>query len=199
MEKLNQLHLKGKTTELVPLQAIHAKPLVAAATDGKLWELPFTSVPSAETIDTYLKKAQATVASREAHPFAVVHKASGNIIGSTRYYNIEPGNRRLSIGYTWYAKSYQRSSVNTECKLLLLEYAFEQLEVIAVEFMTHYHNFASRAAIARLGARQDGVLRNHRIERDGTYRDSVVFSMLPHEWPAAKAALQHKLAQYSSR
>ena len=122
-------------------------------------------------------------------PFVVRRKSDGRIVGSTRYFNLDEKNRRVEIGHTWYSRSVQRSGINSEAKLLLLTHAFEALRCIAVEFRTHYFNFASREAIARLGARQDGILRNHQISPDGTLRDTVVFSIIESEWPAAKANL----------
>ncbi len=128
-----------------------------------------------------------------AMPFVVRANADGDIVGSTRYFNVDAANRRLEIGHTWYAKRAQRSAVNTECKLLLLTHAFEALQCIAVEFRTHFFNFASRAAIARLGAKQDGILRNHQVMPDGTRRDTVVFSVIESEWPSVKRNLQFLL------
>jgi RimJ/RimL family protein N-acetyltransferase len=132
-------------------------------------------------------------------PFIVRDKESNKIVGCTRYFNVDEVNHRLEIGYTWYAESVQRTSVNTECKYLLLSHAFEKLDAIAVEFRTHWHNHKSRAAIARLGAKQDGVLRNHQRSADGIYRDTVVFSIINLEWPAVKKSLEFKLnEQYQS-
>jgi RimJ/RimL family protein N-acetyltransferase len=128
-----------------------------------------------------------------AMPFAVRDNASGEIVGSTRYFNVDPVNRRLEIGHTWYARRAQRTAINTECKLLLLTHAFEALSCIAVEFRTHWFNHASRAAIARLGAKQDGVLRNHQLMPDGSLRDTVVFSILESEWPGVKRHLRFLL------
>jgi len=130
---------------------------------------------------------------RTAMPFVIRENKGGTIIGSTRFCNIDEQNQRAEIGYTWYAKSYQRSGINTECKLMLLTHAFEQLQAIAVEFRTHWHNQASRQAILRLGAKQDGVLRNHQKSVDGCYRDTVVFSIIDHEWPVVKKSLKFKL------
>jgi len=126
-------------------------------------------------------------------PFVVIDNDNGKIIGATRFCNASADSRRVEIGYTWYSTSYQRTSVNTECKLLLLTYAFEALDAIAVEFRTHWHNEKSRKAITRLGAKQDGVLRNHSIQADGAYRDTVVFSIINLEWPTVKKSLQFKL------
>jgi RimJ/RimL family protein N-acetyltransferase len=125
--------------------------------------------------------------------FVIREIATGDVVGSTRYFNVDAANRRLEIGHTWYAKRVQRTAVNTECKLLLLTHAFEALGCIAVEFRTHFFNFASREAIARLGAKQDGILRNHQIMPDGTLRDTVVFSIIAPEWPTVKRHLEHRL------
>ncbi len=129
----------------------------------------------------------------DALPFVVRDNATGDIVGSTRYFNVDAANRRLEIGHTWYARRVQRTPVNTECKLLLLTHAFETLRCIAVEFRTHWFNHASRAAIARLGAKQDGVLRNHQLMADGAKRDTVVFSIIDNEWPAVRAHLAYQL------
>jgi len=123
-------------------------------------------------------------------------KNNGDIIGSTRYYNVQPEHRRLEIGYTWYAKKYQRTGVNTECKYLMLKYAFEDLNCIAVQFLTNWHNLRSRAAIVRLGAKQDGVLRNHRLNADGSCRDTVVFSIIEQEWQSVKKSLKYEMKKY---
>ncbi|WBA15890.1 GNAT family N-acetyltransferase [Salinivibrio proteolyticus] len=187
--------LHGDMVSLVPLSASHADALVEAATDGKLWELWYTSVPNAESVEGYIASALDEKAKDKALPFAVIEKESGRVIGSTRLANADAANKRVELGYTWYASRYHRSSVNTECKRLLLAYAFESLGVIAVEFRTHWLNQASRAAIARLGAKQDGVLRNHKIV-NGVYRDTVVFSIIESEWPAIKLNLDYKLARY---
>ena len=130
---------------------------------------------------------------RGALTFVIRDNASGDIVGSTRYFNVDATHRRLEIGHTWHARRAQRTAINTECKLLLLAHAFEVLDCIAVEFRTNFFNFQSRAAIARLGARQDGILRNHQILPDGTLRDTVVFSIIAAEWPAVKRHLAHQL------
>lgn len=185
--------LESDTIALLPLDASHQDALLTAAKDGILWELWYTSVPSSATINNYLDKALAEKENGQAYPFVVFHKKTKQIIGSTRYYNLQPEHRRLEIGYTWYAKSHQRTRVNTECKYLLLQYAFEIKHCIAVQFMTDWHNIASRNAIARLGAHQDGLLRNHRLNSDGSYRDSVVFSITENEWSGVKKNLTQKL------
>ncbi|SQD76924.1 GNAT family N-acetyltransferase [Moritella yayanosii] len=190
---LEETKLVGTIVTLMPLQRKHADALIEAASDGNLWELWFTSIPTAETIDMYIEKALNDHSLGLALPFVVVDNATGDIIGSTRLCEISPENDRVEIGYTWYAKRHQQTGVNTECKYLLLQHAFEQLNVIATEFRTHWHNHVSRAAIARLGAKQDGVLRNHKKDKDGHYRDTVVFSIIDHEWPMVKHSLNYKM------
>lgn len=185
--------LEGKLVKLIPLDLSHQNDLLNAASDGNLWELWFTSVPSATTISKYLNSALENQQKGLALPFTIVDKKTNKIVGSTRYLNIEAENRRLEIGATWYAKSVQRTGINTECKYLLLQHAFETLGCIAVEFRTHYHNLASRNAILRLGAKQEGILRNHRIDPQGNYRDTVVFSILDNEWKTVKASLEYRM------
>ncbi|CAI1804283.1 Putative ribosomal N-acetyltransferase YdaF [Serratia quinivorans] len=192
---LVETELKSESISLIPLRKKHAPQLVEAATDGSLWELWFTSVPTEDTVEDYIDLALSEQVAGRALPFAVVHNATQKIIGTTRVCHADGQNRRAEIGYTWYAKSHQKTAVNTECKLLLLSYLFESLAVIAVEFRTHWHNHVSRAAITRLGAKQDGVLRNHQKNADGSYRDTVVFSIIDHEWPMVKKSLSYKLRQ----
>ncbi|WP_163832895.1 GNAT family N-acetyltransferase [Spartinivicinus ruber] len=187
--------LVGNQVTLEPLSMAHVSSLQNAATDGELWQLWFTSVPSPDQTVSYVQTALMMAEQQAALPFVVRDKQSNTVIGSTRFCNVDQKNRRLEIGYTWYAKRFQRTAINTEAKSLLLTHAFEQLKVIAVEFRTHWHNQASRAAIARLGAKQDGVLRNHQQTAEGVYRDTVVFSIIESEWPAVKQNLLYKLAQ----
>lgn len=187
---LSETTLEGAIITLIPLRREHAHALLDAASDGELWNLWYTSVPSSTTIQAYLDHAFNDQNIGRGLPFAVIDNATRKIIGTTRYCNADPFNKRLEIGYTWYAKSFQRTGVNTECKYLLLSHAFEHLQAIAVEFRTHWHNLASRRAIARLGAKQDGVLRNHQKSADGIYRDTVVFSIIDQEWPAVKRNLE---------
>lgn len=193
---LNQVELTSASVKLIPLQHEHAPSLLQAAGDGELWKLWFTGVPKEQTIFAYIENALDQQAKGLALPFAVMDKATGTLIGSTRFCNADLINHRVEIGYTWYAKRHQRSAINTECKQLLLTHAFETLKAIAVEFRTHWHNQASRQAIARLGAKQDGVIRNHQKTADGVYRDTVIFSIINHEWPAVKMGLAHKLSVY---
>ncbi|MBK7373030.1 MAG: GNAT family N-acetyltransferase [Saprospiraceae bacterium] len=191
--------LTGQYVTLEPLNHTHAEGLEAAASDGKLWNLWFTSVPRPEKVHEFIETALAEQLAGKSIPFVVRRSEDEAIVGSTRYMNIEQVVRRLEIGHTWYAASAQRTPINTECKLLLLRHAFESLACVAVEFRTHRFNEASRRAILRLGAVQDGILRNHRIGADGTLRDTVVFSILQSEWPAVKMNLNFKLSQYLER
>lgn len=190
---IDPVTLTGAHVALVPLTMEHESALANAAADGELWKLWYTSVPTPDQTRAWIASALDMRDSLGAHPFAVIDLKSGDVVGSTRYFNVEAAHRRLEIGHTWYARRVQRSSLNTEAKLLLLTHAFESLKTIAVEFRTHYMNQQSRAAIARLGARQDGILRNHQIGRDGIYRDTVVFSIIESEWPAVRANLRMKL------
>ncbi|MGB3548812.1 MAG: GNAT family protein [Saprospiraceae bacterium] len=192
---LQPLTLKRDPVRLIPLQTEHREELLQAAADGELWKIWYTSVPSPESMDTYLATALLERAEGRGLPFAVVHQPSGRVIGCTRYYEVDAKNRRLRIGYTWYARSYQRTAVNTTCKYLLLRHAFEQLDCIAVEWETNFHNHPSRRAIARLGAKQDGILRNHRIDSDGCLRDTVLFSVIASEWPTVKKSLGFELTK----
>ncbi len=182
--------LEGTHATLEPLAREHEPDIRRAASDGELWRLWYTSVPAPEKTSAWLDTALDMRERLGAMPFVVRSTASGEVVGSTRYFNVDAANRRLEIGHTWYAKSAQRTGVNTECKLLLLTHAFEMLRCIAVEFRTHWFNHRSREAIARVGAKQDGVLRNHQLLPDGTYRDTVVFSIIESEWPAVKRHLR---------
>lgn len=191
---LQPVTLKAQHVTLEPLSMTHAPALAQAAADGELHRLWYTSVPGPRDVDAYVEKALAQQAAGLALPFAV-RDAQGDIVGSTRYCNVDAANRRVEIGYTWYARRVQRTALNTEAKRLLLAHAFETLGCIAVEFRTHWHNRQSREAIARLGAKQDGVLRNHMIMPDGTYRDTVVFSIIASEWPTVRRGLDWRLEQ----
>jgi len=192
MAFIEPVTLSGRHVTLEPLAASHHDALVEAASDGELWKLWYTSVPAPEAMAGWLDAALA-LPSQHGLAFALRDARDGAIVGSTRYFNVDPRNRRLEIGHTWHARRAQRTGINTEAKLLLLGHAFEALQCIAVEFRTHWMNQQSRAAIARLGAKQDGVLRNHQRMTDGTLRDTVVFSIIESEWPAVKRHLQYKL------
>jgi len=196
MINLEPTTLEGKLTQLIPLEKAHKNALLEAAKDGHLWELWYTSIPSEETIDQYIEMALQQQKDQTALPFVVLHKKNNKIIGTTRYCNIDLANNRLDIGYTWYAKTYQRTGVNTECKYLLLKQAFEAYNTIAVEFRTSWHNHQSRNAILRLGAKQDGVLRNHRVDSEGCLRDTVVFSIVQSEWKIVEKALAFHKSKY---
>jgi RimJ/RimL family protein N-acetyltransferase len=185
--------LKGRHATLEPLAREHEDSLRSAARDGELWRLWYTSIAPPEKMGDYVATALDMREKLGAMPFVVRDNASGAIVGCTRYFNVDAVNRRLEIGHTWYAKRAQRTAINTECKLLLLTHAFEALDCIAVEFRTHWFNHASREAILRLGAKHDGVLRNHQVGPDGSYRDTVVFSIIESEWPAVKRHLKFML------
>ncbi|MEP6997957.1 MAG: GNAT family protein [Betaproteobacteria bacterium] len=185
--------LKGEHATLEPLKAEHEAALRDAAADGELWRLWYTSVAPPGGMGGYIAAALDMRERLGAMPFAVRDNATGEVVGCTRYFNVDATNRRLEIGHTWYAQRAQRTAINTECKLLLLTHAFEVLGCIAVEFRTHWFNRASRAAIERLGAKQDAVLRNHQLLPDGSKRDTVVFSIIDGEWPAVRRHLKFQL------
>lgn len=187
--------LRGSHVRLEPLQRGHAPALGAAAGDGELWRLGYTSVPTADTAADYIDKALAMQAAGQALAFAVLDSA-GAVVGSTRFYALDPNAPRVQIGYTWYARRVQRTGLNTEAKLLLLRHAFDRMGCICVGFETSRLNQASRVAIARLGAREDGVLRNHMRHPDGSVRDTVAFSIIQSEWPAVQCRLKAMLEQH---
>jgi N-acetyltransferase len=196
MPFLEPVTLTGDLVVLEPLQDAHHDELVRAASDGRLWDLWYTSVPSPETMRADLADKLARQAAGEVLPFTVRRTDTGAVVGMTTYLNVEADVPRLEIGSTWTAASAQRTGVNAESKLLLLTHAFDVLGCLAVEFRTHWHNHQSRAAIARLGAKQDGVLRTHRRMPDGSLRDTVVFSIIDSEWPAVRSGLRHRLAGF---
>jgi N-acetyltransferase len=193
MRKPEPCTLETPLVRLEPLSAGHAAALEAAARDGELWNLRVTSVPAPGDAAAYV--AAAIKGRDEGHmlPFAVRDIPSGAIIGTTRYHDIVPAVERLEIGYTWYGKSWQRRHVNTTCKLLLMTHAFEALGAQLVGWRTDNYNFASQRALERLGARKDGVLRHHALRRDGTVRDTVMYSVAAGEWPEVKAHLRYQL------
>ncbi|MBO6891313.1 MAG: GNAT family N-acetyltransferase [Roseibium sp.] len=186
--------LTGKHAQLVPLSHLHATDLAEAAAEGDLWKVWYTTVPAPDAVSAEIDRRLGLQESGSMLPFAVL-TPDGKAVGMTTYMNIDAANKRVEIGSTWYRKSVQRTGLNTQCKLMLLSHAFEELECIAVEFRTHFMNRQSRAAIERLGAKLDGVLRSHMCMPDGTLRDTAVYSILPHEWPAVKSGLTHKLEQ----
>ena len=189
MSWLQPVALKGSRASLVPLDHGHASDLVEALHDGELWKLWYTSIPSPDKLVDFIDRRLAAQAKGSLLAFAVLDNATGKAIGMTNYLNVEPDHRRLEIGGTWYRKSVQRSAVNTQCKFLLLAHAFDTLRCIAVEFRTHFFNDQSRRGIERLGAKLDGILRNHQIADNGTLRDTCVYSIIAGEWPTAKAHL----------
>ncbi|MBC5763159.1 GNAT family N-acetyltransferase [Ramlibacter albus] len=195
MRKPEPVILDSEHVRLEPLTAKHVDGLEAAARDGELWNLRVTSVPEPGDTAAYVAAALQGYEAGHMLPFAVIDKASGAVIGSTRYHDIVMAVERLEIGYTWYAKSRQRSHVNTTCKLMLMQHAFDTLGAKLVGWRTDNYNFASQKAIERLGARKDGVLRHHALRRDGTVRDTVMYSLTAGEWPEVKAHLAYQLAR----
>ncbi len=194
MTWLKPTTLEDAGVALVPLSHDHREPLVEAVKDGELWNLWYTLIPKPDGMTAEIDRRLGLAEKGSMLPFTVLDKTQDNKpVGITTYMNVDAANRRVEIGSTWYRKSVQRSPLNTRCKLLLLEYAFEKLDCIAVEFRTHFFNHQSREAIARLGAKQDGILRNHQLGANGSMRDTVVFSILPNEWPAVKTHLQSRL------
>ncbi|MBV9646145.1 MAG: GNAT family N-acetyltransferase [Candidatus Eremiobacteraeota bacterium] len=193
MMRLEPLTLTGNVAILAPLTPEHANDLRNAACDGELWKLWYTSVPTPAQMDAEIARRLALQRDGTMLPFAVIEKAAGEAVGMTTYMNIDAPNQRVEIGSTWYRKRVQRTVLNTECKFMLLQHAFETLDCIAVEFRTSSFNFASRRAIERLGAHLDGVLRNHTRHSDGTLRDTYVYSIIAPEWPAVKANLAFHL------
>jgi len=192
---ITPLTLKGEHVTLEPLAMSHAEELAEAARDGELWKLWYTTVPHPDGMKAEIERRLGLQAAGSMLPFAIRRNDTQALCGMTTYMHIDATNRRLEIGSTWYAKSAQRTAINTEAKLMLLTHAFESLRCIAVEFRTHWMNQQSRAAIARLGARQDGILRNHMRMPDGSLRDTVVFSIIESEWPAIKRHLAFKLGR----
>jgi RimJ/RimL family protein N-acetyltransferase len=189
--------LEGHGVRLEPLAPEHADALAAAASDGRLWELWFTSVPAPHEAADYVAQALAGRTAGHMLPFVVRDLSSGAIVGSTRYHDIVPAVGRVEIGYTFYAARVQRSHVNTACKLLLFAHAFEHLRCTVVGLRTDGMNFASQRAIAALGARCDGTLRRFALRRDGTLRDTVMFSVVDHEWPDVRRHLESRLARHA--
>lgn len=187
--------LSDDRVRLEPLETRHLEGLLSAAADGELWKLRFTSVPDPADTAGYIERAHQHQAEGYRLPFAVIDVAGGRVLGSTSYHDIVPDVERLEIGYTWYARSAQRTHVNTRAKLLLLSHAFDTLQAKLVGFRTDNFNFASQRAIERLGAKRDGVLRHHFRRRDGTVRDTVMYSISAGEWPEVKAHLEWQVSR----
>ena len=186
--------IEGKTVRLEPLSADHVPGLMEAVRDGDLWNLWYTRIPTPEGMAAEVQSRLQQQAAGTMAPWAIRRLDTGALCGMTTYMNIKAEHRRVEIGSTWLAASAQRTGINAEMKYLLLTRAFEELDCIAVEFRTHWHNHASRAAIARLGAKQDGVLRSNEIWVDGSRRDVVVFSILDSEWSSVRLGLKHRMA-----
>ncbi len=193
MAWLEPITLTGPNVTLAPLDARHHDDLVSAVKDGELWRLWYTSIPTPEGMLDEIERRLRLQEKGEMLPFAVIPHAHGRAAGMTTYMNVDAPNRRVEIGSTWYSKTVQRTGLNTECKLLLLTHAFETLDCIAVEFRTHFFNRQSRAAIERLGAKLDGILRSHQLWK-GTLRDTCVYSIVAAEWPTVKRHLQFALS-----
>jgi RimJ/RimL family protein N-acetyltransferase len=191
--------LEGPGVRLEPLGIEHVEGLAKAVQDGRLWELWFTGVPEPSGVPAYVESALRGQAAGHMLPWAVRELSSGTLIGSTRYHDVVAAVDRVEIGSTWYAKSWQRSHVNTTCKLLLFQHAFESVGCQVVGLRTDNFNFASQRAIEALGARKDGVIRHHAPRRDGSARDTVMYSVLAAEWPAVKRHLEFRLARHGAR
>ena len=196
MPWLEPVTLAGKHAVLEPLTHQHHDALVEAVKDGELWKLWYTSVPEPSKMKAEIDRRLGLQAKGEMLPFTVLDATTNAAAGMTTYMNVDATNRRMEIGSTWYRKSAQRTAINTECKLLLLNHAFDQMNCIAVEFRTHFFNHASRKAIERLGAKLDGILRSHQVASNGTLRDTCVYSIIAAEWPTVKAHLSFKSSQY---
>ena len=191
---VQMISLSGSRVCLRPLQASDAAALVEAASDGELWNLPFTVVPSAATVDAYIESALDGLKAGHVLPFVTMLQGSQRIVGSTRFWKIDQRNRKLEIGSTWISSSWQKSFVNTEAKYLMLRHAFEELQCVRVQFTTDEINLRSREALLRLGAQQEGIVRHERIMPDGRKRNSVRFSIIDNEWPVVRSRLETRLA-----
>ena len=200
MSELEQLFidvdLKQNNVRLIPLSYAHEYGLAEACKDGELWNLRITSAPHFSEVKNYIETALEQKAQGSRYPFVVIEESTGKIIGTTSFHDILLAVKRFEIGYTWYAKSVQRTHVNTTCKLLLLKFAFEQLQANTVGLRTDQFNFKSQKAIERLGAKKDGVIRGHALRKDGTIRDTVMYSIVQAEWENVKAHLEDLLARH---
>jgi N-acetyltransferase len=192
MPWLEPVTLSGPHARLEPLSHQHLEGLTEAVKDGELWKLWYTFIPPPEDMGKEIERRLSLQRAGSMLPFTVFDSA-GDIAGMTTYMNVDTANRRVEIGSTWYARRVQRSALNTQCKLLLLAHAFDDLDCIAVEFRTHFFNQQSRRGIERLGAKLDGILRNHQLATNGTLRDTVVYSIIASEWPTVRAHLTYQL------
>lgn len=195
--EFEKITLEGNDVRLEPLSRNHRDGLIETIADGELWKLFVTMVPRIEGIDEFIENAASAHASGDGLAFATIDKKSGRVIGSTRFMKANLANNRVEIGFTFIAKSFQKTKVNTEAKLLMLTHAFEAMQLNRVEFLTDYLNHTSRNAILRLGAKQEGILRNHMVMPDGRVRDSVLFSIIQNEWAGVKQNLLYKLQSKS--
>jgi RimJ/RimL family protein N-acetyltransferase len=195
MAWLTPIVLRGSSVSLEPLSQLHLVPLADAVSEGELWNLWYTSIPRPEQMGTEIDRRLGLQTEGTMLPFAVIDLQTRRAVGMTTYMHADAVNRRVEIGSTWVGRRVQRTSLNTECKLLLLQHAFETLACIAVEFRTHFMNHQSRRAIERLGAKLDGVLRQHQVARDGSLRDTCVYSIIASEWPTVRAHLTWQLAR----
>jgi RimJ/RimL family protein N-acetyltransferase len=195
MSFLTPVTLSGNLVSLVPLSREHHDNLVTAVHDGELWKLWYTSIPNPEGMSDEIDRRLLLQESGAMLPFAVVENLTGDAVGMTTYLNVDSVNRRVEIGATWYRQRVQRTGLNTEAKLILLGHAFEDVGCIAVEFRTHFFNRASRAGIERLGAKLDGILRQHAVSGNGTLRDTCVYSIISSEWPTVRVHLEYLLAK----
>ena len=195
MSFVQPVTLRDRGIRLEPLALAHEAGLRAAAADGQLWRIRVTGVPEPEQTRAYIENALQMREQGSRFAFAVIDEAGERVLGSTSYHDILPAVQRVEIGYTWYAQSVQRSHVNTTCKLLMMGHAFDTLGCAVVGWRTDNYNFASQRAIERLGAKKDGVIRHHALRRDGTVRDTVIYSMIAAEWPEARAQLLYLLAR----
>lgn len=195
MAWLQPITLKSSYATLEPLGQGHAPDLIEATSDGQLWNLWYTSVPGPEEMKDEIDRRLRLQAEGSMLPFAVIQNASRKAVGMTTYMNVDAVHKRVEIGSTWYRRSVQRTALNTHCKLLLLAHAFDSLGCIAVEFRTHFFNHQSRKGIERLGAKLDGVLRNHQRSKNGALRDTAVYSIIASEWPTVRAHLTYQLTK----
>ncbi|GAC1410626.1 MAG: GNAT family protein [Burkholderiaceae bacterium] len=197
MPFIEPVTLVGIHVTLEPLAPDHASAMALAAADGELWKLWYTTVPKPENMAAEIRRRLSLFAAGSMLPFSVRRSDTGTLCGMTTFMNVDAVHRHVEIGSTWHARSVQRTGINTESKLLLLTHAFEHLQCIAVEFRTNAMNLQSRTAITRLGAKQDGILRNHQRTEEGLLRDTVVFSIIASEWPTVRRHLKFKLAQHA--
>ena len=198
MPWLDPVTLEGEYATLVPLNRSHLDDLAEATKDGELWKLWYTVVPTAEDMAGEIDRRLGLQEAGSMLPFTTIENATGQAVGMTTYMNIDAASKRVEIGSTWNRKRVQRGPMNTECKFMLLRHAFEALDCIAVEFRTHFFNHQSRGAIERLGAKLDGVLRNHMVMADGSFRDTCCYSIIASEWPTVKTHLSYQTSRSRS-